>query len=353
MTALHQFHPTLVPGDAISNHVFALAKYAREWGHESHTYAIETRPGIAGEVEPYRRMFRAVKRGDLLVLHFSMGRDVFDDLVKLDARRVLVYHNITPPRFFAGINPHAAVHTQLGLRQLASLAPRIDLAVGVSEFNRRDLENAGYANTARVPILIDWPAYDVAPDAAVTAAWSTKPTTLLFVGRIAPHKRQDELIRLIAYYRRCIDPNAELVLVGSYRDQPQYFERLLALARTLGVEDVVTFAGSVSLAELVAYYGVATCFVSLSEHEGFAVPLLEAMRFHRPIVALDAGAVGETLQDAGIRLPDLDVTEAAEAVALLIEREDLRRAFDAAGQRRLADFATDAVARRTREVLGL
>lgn len=353
MSALHQFHPTLVPGDAISNHVFALARHARSWGHDAFTYAIETRPGIDGEVLPYRRMFRSVRPGDLLVLHFSMGRDVFDQLVKIDARRVLVYHNITPPRFFAGINPHAAVHTQLGLRQLSALAPHVQLGVGVSEFNRRDLERAGYANTARVPILIDWPAYDVAPDERVMAAWATKPTMLLFVGRIAPHKRQDELIRLIAYYRRCVDPEAELVLVGSHRDQPQYFERLVALARALDVEDVVTFAGGVSLAELVAYYRLASCFVSLSEHEGFAVPLLEAMRFHRPIVALDAAAVGETLADAGILLPQLDVPEAAEAVALLLESEDLRLRFDEAGQRRLRDFAVDVVAGRTREVLGL
>lgn len=353
MTALHQFHPTLAPGDAISNHVFALARHAKTWGHASFVYAAETLPGVAEEVLPYRRMFRAVKPGDVLVLHFSMGREIFDQLVKIDARRILVYHNITPPRFFVGVNPHAAAHTQLGLRQLTVLAPHVDLGVGVSEFNRKDLVAAGYANTARLPILIDWPAYDVAPDERVMAAWATKPTMLLFVGRISPHKRQDELIRMLAYYRRCIDPEAELVLVGSHRDQPQYFERLLGLARALDVEDAVTFAGSVSLAELVAYYRLASCFVSLSEHEGFAVPLLEAMRFHRPIVALDAAAVGETLGDAGILLPDLDVAEAAEAVALLLEREDLRLLFDEAAQRRLADFGTEVVARATREVLGL
>jgi len=353
VTTVHQFHPVLAPGDAMGNHVLALSRRAREWGHESYMYAVEAKPGFAAEVLPYRRLFRAVKPDDLLVLHFSMGHEIFDQLVKIEARKVLVYHNITPPRFFVGINPHSSVHAQMGLRQLQTIAPRIDLAVGVSEFNRLDLERAGYRNTARVPILIDWPAYDLAPDPDVLRHWETRPTVLLFVGRISPHKRQDELIRLLAYYRRCVDPEAELVLVGGHRDQPQYYERLGALAEQLGVADAVTFTGSVSLAELVAYYTVASCFVSLSEHEGFAVPLLEAMRFGRPIVAVDAAAVGETLGGAGILLPRGDVAEAAEASALLVERPDLREAYEAKGRDRLRDFAGEVVGRQTREALAL
>ncbi len=353
MTAVHQFHPVLAPGDAMGNHVLALARRVREWGHDSHVYAIDAKPGVSGDVLPYRRLFRAVRPDDLLLMHFSMGNEVFEQLVKIEARRVLIYHNITPPQFFAGVNPHAATHAKLGLRQLSALAPRIDLAIGVSEFNRRDLEDAGYERTARVPILIDWPAYAVAPDPAVLAQWETRPTVLLFVGRIAPHKRQDELIRLIAYYRRCVDPQAELVLVGTYRDQPQFHERLGRLAEQLGVADAVTFTGPVSLAELVAYYRVASCFVSMSEHEGFAVPLLEAMRFARPIVAVEAGAIGETLADAGLLLPTRNVAEVAEAVALLLERADLRERFAAASARRLADFDADTVAQQTRDALGL
>ena len=353
MTTVHQFHPTLAPGDAISNHVFALAAQIRDWGHDSRVYAIEAKPGVQADVLPHRRLFRAVRPDDLLVLHFSMGHEVCDQLAKLAARRVLVYHNITPPGFFVGINPHAATHAQLGLRQLEGLAPRIELAVGVSEFNRRELEAAGFPNTARVPILIDWPAYDAAPDAETLALWRGHGTVLLFVGRIAPHKRQDDLIRMLAYYRRCIEGETRLVLVGTFRDQPQYFDRLRSLADAVGVTDAVTFTGSVSLAELVAYYRSASCFVSLSEHEGFAVPLLEAMRFRVPIVALDAAAVGETLDGAGVLMGHRDLAETAETCALLLEREDLRARFAAAGERRLGEFATERVARRTREALAL
>jgi glycosyltransferase involved in cell wall biosynthesis len=350
---VHHFHPTIVPADAISNHVVALHELARRDGRDSRVYAIESTRMLDGGVLPYRRLFRAVQPEDTLVLHYSMGNEVFDQLAKLPARKVLVYHNVTPPEFFSGINPHAALHAQLGRKQLATLAEPMELGVGVSDYNRRELEAAGFKRTAVVPLLIDWRSYDVAPDPAVLAQGAAIRTKLLFVGRISPHKRQDDLIRLIAYYRACIDPEARLVLVGSYRDQPQYHGRLHALAEELGVSGAVTFAGSVSLAALVAYYRIATAFVSLSEHEGFGVPLLEAMRFDLPVVAYDAGAVAETLGDAGLRVKTRELAEIAELIGLLSERPELRGSLTAAGRRRVADFSTATVEERSRAVFGL
>ncbi len=349
---IHQFHPSLSPGDAVSNHLFALRALFRSWGYESHAYAIEAKPGTV-DVLPYRRLFRTVQPDDLLLLHYSLGNEVFDQLVKLPARRVLVYHNVTPPEFFAGINPYVALFAERGLRQLRTLAPHVELAIGVSEFNRRDLEQSGFTRTAAVPILVDWSTYELAPDPAVSEVWRGVRTKLLFVGGIKPNKRHDDLVRMLAYYRRCIDPDAHLVLVGSYADQPQYYGRLRALVRALGVEDAVTFTGAVSQGALVAYYGIASVFVSLSEHEGFAVPLLEAMRFGVPVVAYGAAAVGETLDGAGLVLRDKDLAAAAEACALVIERDDVRAALVDAGKRRLADFSYERVAARTREALGL
>lgn len=353
MTAVHQFHPTLAPGDAMSDHVFALRRRFREWGYESEAYAVELKPGLENDGRSYRELFRSVRPDDTLVLHFSMGHEVFDELVKVPARRVLVFHNVTPPEFFVGINPHAAAHARLGLRQLARLAPSIDLAVGVSEFNRRGLEAAGYAKTATVPILIDWSRYDIDPDAEVRALLAGVHTRLLFVGRISPNKRHDELIRMLAYYRRCVDPAALLVLAGSHRDQPQYFARLRALADAMGLGGAVRFTGRVSLPQLVGYYRAASCFVSLSEHEGFGVPLLEAMYLGAPVVALDAAAVGETVGGAGVLLPKKDLAEAAEACALVNEDLGWRGALIDAGRERVKAFDPDAVAARTKDVLGL
>lgn len=351
-TAVHQFHPVLAPGDAMSDHVFALRARLRAWGYQSHAYAVEAKEGVAG-VLPYRRLFRSVRPTDMLVLHFSIGHEVFDQLVKIDARRVLVYHNVTPPEFFTGLNDHAAVHARLGLRQLAGLAPRVELAIGVSEFDSHDLGEVGFANVTTVPILIDWSRYDTPPDESVLASMSSRRPRILFVGRISPNKRQDELIRMLAYYRACIDGEAQLYLVGGYRDQPQYHARCVALRDALDLQGAVFFTGPVTLAALVAYYRHASVFCSLSEHEGFGVPLLEAMHLGLPVVAYDAAAVGETLDGGGIALPRKDLAEAAEACALVVERADLRKRLVASGHRRASDFATEAVAQRTKDALGL
>ena len=353
MTAIHQFHPVLAPGDAMSNHVFALRDRLRSWGFESDAFAVQAKAGVENEALSYRRLFRTVRPEDTLILHFSMGNEVFDQLVKIPARRVLVYHNITPPEFFSGINDHAAAFARLGLRQLEQIAPAIDLAIGVSAFNRQDLDDMGFRKTAHVPILIDWKLYDTAPDPAVLARWSVFGRKLLFVGRISPNKRHDDLLRMFAYYRAAIDREAQLLLVGSWGDHREYYARLRELQRALGLETAVTFTGGVSLAALVAYYREADAFVSLSEHEGFGVPLLEAMRFDLPVVAYDAAAVGETVGGAGVLLHERDLAQAAEAAALVSEDAALRTKLAAAGRRRVADFDTEKIAQRTREALGV
>jgi glycosyltransferase involved in cell wall biosynthesis len=353
MTAVHQFHPVLAPGDAMSDHVFALRDRFRAWGYESDAFAVELKPGLESEGHSYRELFRRTKPEDTLVLHFSMGHEIYDQLAKLKARRVLIYHNVTPSEFFVGINPHAAAHARLGARQLAHLAPAIDLAVGVSEFNRRALEEAGYAKTATVPILIDWKRYDAEPDPDARALVAGVHSKLLFVGRISPNKRQDELIRMLAYYRRCIDPEALLVLVGSHRDQPQYYARLRALSQSLGLDGAVRFTGSVTLPQLIAYYQRASAFISLSEHEGIGIPILESMYLGVPVVALDAAAVGETMGGAGVLLPKKDLAEAAEACALLNDDLGWRATLVDAGHARVKAFDPDKVAARTKDVLGL
>ena len=337
----------------MSDHVFALRARLRDWGYEADAFAVEAKPGVDGEVRSYRELFRTLRPEDTLILHFSMGHPVFDELAKIPARRVLVFHNITTPDFFVGINPHAAAHARLGLRQLATLAPQVDLGIGVSEFDRQGLEKAGYEKTATVPILIDWSRYDVEPDGEVRALLAGIHTKLLFVGRVSPHKRQDDLIRMLAYYRRCIDPEAILLLVGSYRDQPQYYARLRALAEAMGVAGAVRFTGTISQAALVAYYRSASCFVSLSEHEGIGVPLLESMYLGTPVVAYAAAAIPETAENAALLLPRKDLAEAAEACAVLTEDLGYRGTLIDAGHARVKAFDADKVAARTKDVLAL
>ena len=349
--AIHQFHPVLAAHDATSDHLFAIRDAARSWGRPAEAYAIEAKPEVAAQVVPYRRLFRTLAPADTLLMHFGLGNDAYDRLAALDAKLGLFYHNITPPEYFDGLNPHAAHHARKGRAQLRALARRVPFAIGVSEYNRRELEAAGFARTVTVPLLVDWRRYDVAPDPRVLARWRATATTILFVGRIAPNKRQDQLVRLLAYVRRCVDPEARLLLVGSYRDQPQYHARVQALASELGLGAAVHFAGSVDAAALAAYYAVASVFVSLSEHEGFAMPVLEAFRYRVPVIALEAGAVAETAGGAAILLKDRDLAQYGEAVGLLRERPSLAEALVLRGTARLADFAHERVAARLRDAL--
>src|SRR5213594_4060289 len=161
MVAVHQFAPRVARGDAVGQHVLALRDLFRSIGHRSEAYAAET---PEPDVLPHRRLFRAVAADDLLVLHYSIGSEHFATLARIPARRILVYHNVTPPEFFAGTNPHAAAFAERGRRELATLAGAVELAIAMSEFSRADLVGAGFARTEVAPILVDWRAYDVAPD---------------------------------------------------------------------------------------------------------------------------------------------------------------------------------------------
>jgi glycosyltransferase involved in cell wall biosynthesis len=250
---------------------------------------------------------------------------------------VVRYHNITPPEFFAGYLPHLARQCHQGRRELRAFAPRAELALGVSEFNRRELEASGFRRTAVLPIPLDLDRLAAAPASeAVRALYGDGRTNLLFVGRIIPNKKIEDLLRLFAVYQRSIDPASRLLLVGDHWGYEPYLLRLEELARALGVEDVV-FTGQVEDDELRAYYAVAAAYVSMSEHEGFCVPLLEAMACGLPVVAFDAGAVGETLGGAGLLFGAKQPEVAAEVVRRLVKDPDLRRSVLDGQARRLAE----------------
>jgi glycosyltransferase involved in cell wall biosynthesis len=236
---------------------------------------------------------------------------------------VAIYHNITPAHFFLGFHPHLAGLCYHGRRELASFAPRTELALGDSEYNRRELEGAGFTRTGVLPIVLDFSSYERPPSPVVKRLYGDGRTNLLFVGRIIPNKRIDDLIRVFAVYKRYRDPKSRLLLVGDYRGHEHYYDRLQAMVRDLRLDDVV-FTGHVDDDELAACYGVSHLFLCLSEHEGFCVPLQEAMHFSLPVVAYDAGAVRETLRGGGVLLREKRPEEVAELVYQILHEDALR-----------------------------
>ena len=339
-------------GDAVTNHMLALDRLLRGWGLETALYGHQVEPRL-GDAAQLDSAYRDDDPNDLLIYHYSVYCSNIDLFRRSRHRKIVVYHNITPAHFYRPYDPFMEAVCNQG-RAVLPLLRECELGVGVSEYNRRELVEAGFApeRTAVLPILLDQDAFaSVRRDEKVFRRLSqSKGANLLFVGRGAPNKAHADLLTLLAAVREGVDPHAHLWLVGS-RFLPRYDAMLDRLARRLGIAEAVTFTDRVSLGELKAYYEGGSVFVCASQHEGFCVPLLEAMGAGLPILARAAAAVPDTLGQSGVLYHAADYGVLAETVGLLVEDEGLRGKVVAGQRRRLADFAPDRVAEQTRQLL--
>ena len=350
LRAVHQFHPTIAYGDAVGKDCFELQQLLWRSGARSELFAQEARPEVRAFVRDWPDLRAEPLDGAALLVHVSMGNESLDEVGDLPIPKAVVYHNITPARFFEGVSEHNRHYAELGREQLARLATRSELGIGDSEFNRKELEAAGYAKTAVVPILIDWSAYDVPPDAAVLARLRSGGTAIVAMGQLLPQKAIHDVIAAFAAYRAA-DRGAHLYLVGSGSMSGDYGRRLQDDVERLGLGDAVTFAGKVGVAAWVAYYQGASALLTLSDHEGFWVPGLEAMHFGLPIVAHAAGAIPDTVGDAGLLLADKSPSAVAAALERVVADRALRTELVAKGRARLTEFAPDAVRRKLHDAL--
>lgn len=312
---VHQLLAALSYGDAIGNEALAIQGHLRAMGFDSEIYAERVHPRVAQLARPLWRYPEVSSKDSVCLFHFSIGSASGRLIYPAPDRLVSIYHNITPAHFFLGFHRHLAGLCYHGRRELRAFAPRTELALGDSEFNRRELDLAGYARTGVLPIVLDLARYERPGSPVIERMFRDGRRNLLFVGRIIPNKRIDDLIRVFAVYQRYVEPKSRLLLVGEHKGFERYFDRLRQLVAELRVEEVV-FTGHVDDDELVACYRLADLFLCLSEHEGFCVPLVEAMSFGVPVIAYDAGAVAETLGGGGVLLRD----KAPELVAELIDR---------------------------------
>ena len=347
-----QFHATLAYGDAVGNDCFELQRLMWHDGVRSELFAEESKPEVRALARPWRDLEKEPTERTALFVHVSMGNDALDGVTALPHRKVVVHHNITPASYFSGLNEHAERYAARGREQLKALASVAELGIADSDFNRGELDALGFARTATVPILVDWDAYDVTPDPDVARTLADERTSILVVGQILPQKAIHDVIPAFARYRES-DPGARLVLVGSSAMSGKYLADLHWDVARRGLEGAVLFAGSVPMEQLVAYYRGATALLTLSDHEGFCVPLLEAMRADLPIVAHAAGAIPGTLGDAGLLLEDKSPDAVAAALERAVHDTGLRRDLVERGRRRLAEFSRERVEERLRAALAL
>ncbi|PZS19170.1 MAG: hypothetical protein DLM54_07455 [Acidimicrobiales bacterium] len=340
--AIHQFVPSLAARDAIGSHTLAVQTLLREMGFESEIFADEIKLELDGRAQPYARYRRQAYRADTWLLYqSSIGSPIAGFLAERREPKILNYHNITPAHLLEGWDPYVGEAVTNGRRQLELLAPGVSAAIAVSSFNRMELVLAGYRSVAVAPPLIDLQAFDQPADAATLRRLEDAKVgggrSLLFVGRISPNKAQHDLVKMLFAYRRVYDPLAQLHLVGaSFSDS--YREALLSFAHSLGLEGAVHLAGSVTPGQLAAYYQAADAFVCCSDHEGFCIPLLEAMYHRLPIVAYGAAAVPETVGGGGLVIETKEPARMAAAVHRVLSDPGLRQALIVTGQAHLSDF---------------
>lgn len=350
--AIHQIVAGFVEGDAISNHALALQAIFRSWGYASEIFCPLRHifPKMRARARDLAAHRAAARPGDLVIFHFSIGSETVDYFRELPAPRALVYHNITPGHYFHALYDERELLLDRGRRELASLAALPDLCLADSAFNAEELLAAGFKNVEVMPIIVDDALSRERPDEKFLRRWRDGLKNILFVGRVVPNKRYEDLLKAFHAYRRFIRPDARLLLVGSYIGLERYLALLKNLARELGLDNVL-FTNHVRQDQLVGFYRVADLFLCASEHEGFCIPLLEAMAAGVPILAYAAGAVPETLGGSGVLYRRKDYPRIAEMMALLLANEPLRASVVARQRARLAAFDPDLLERRLKGYL--
>ena len=348
---INQWVPAAHRGDAIGDSARRVRSILREQGHRSDIFAMTIDEDLRGDVLPFSDA--AARTGDVTIFHFALPSPMTEAFAGLSGRRVLQYHNITPAHFFAAYDPQLFRLAALGRRELAMLVGRVDLALGDSDFNRQELESLGFRPTGVLPIAVNTERITNAPRRpALEKILSDGLINILFVGRIVPNKRIEDHIRLAEVYKRYVDSYYRFIFVGRYDGVPSYYAQIRALVHEYKMlPDRFWFTGPVPDEDLGAFYRWADVYVSLSEHEGFCVPLIEAMAADVPVLAYAAGAVPETLGGAGMLFSPKDLEHAAELMGMLVYDRSVRRSVIEGQRQRLRDFAPERIAERLEAVL--
>ncbi|NLE43625.1 MAG: glycosyltransferase family 4 protein [Chloroflexi bacterium] len=344
---IHQIMPGFLYGDALGNQAYRIRDLLRRWGYRSQVYAQFRDSRLADPGLEYTRY-----RGDpdnVLIFHYSIGSPVTEFVRQLPDRVVLYYHNVTPAEYLTGYNSEMAQLLGQGRRELTLFADSA-YALAASGFNRQELAEVGFRHVDVLPYFV---YFDELFDSSMSESgcdvvkrFDDGWVNLLFVGRLVPNKRQDDLIRLFNYYHKLVNPKSRLMLIGSDSNAPGYRLELEALIEALDLDNVL-LPGPIGLQEgLGGYYRAATAFVSMSEHEGFCVPLLEAMAFEKPVIAFRATGVPYALGEAGVLFNAKRYDVIGELIQLLVDDEHLCRQVVARQRQHLLHFQPNLVAQR-------
>ena len=319
--SVHQILPTLSLNDAIGNESLEIQKILQDMGFDSKIYVENAHQNLKKLSHSFTKYDSKNSTQELFIYHHSIGSNkIFDFVKSLDSKKILIYHNITPPDFFRGISEQMVQLLKLGIEQLSLLKNYVDLAVGDSEYNKLELDMLGFKKTGVLPILLDQLKYNIKPKKNIIKKYQNSKN-ILYVGRFAPNKQVDKIIKSFYYYNSNINSNSNLFLVGPSPDiTKQYQSSLESMIEKTHINNV-HFIYDASDEDLLSYYTLADLFLLLSKHEGFGVPLIESMLFNVPIIAYNSSAIPYILKESGILVKDETFEEIGEQIDLLLSDE--------------------------------
>jgi len=346
-----QVVPEYYKYDAISQHARHIAAMLSDIDVPWVTCAGRVSPeSLRTETPPVDEVFARLTKHDTLLFHFSIATPLFDRLKHLPCRKVMIYHNITPARFFKGISQNTSAACDKGRAQLKDAVRVFDLALGVSRFNEAELRAAGYTATGVLPLVVNT---NVDDDRTVRSLFfRSEKVSLLHVGKWAPNKRLEDIIKVFYLYHR-INPESRLILVGRNWEWENYTQAVVELIHAFDLQGKVKIFQDLPAPDLAALYRACDVYVSMSEHEGFCVPLVEAMASACPILAFEAGAIPETLGNAGILLKEKNALEIAEWIHYLMNNEKMYLTLAQRGKERARDFSYEGVFEHFKRLLPL
>ncbi len=298
ITEINQFLPAFHYGDAIGFEALSLKKFFISKGIKSEIYSYH----IDAEVSEEAKYFKEYEdKNDIKIYHFAIPSEITDFFLNEKGRKVLIHHNITPEQFFKNFRKDLFRIGYYGKKELNYLKSVISLAIGDSEYNRKELENIGFKNTATFPLMIDFSKYIRKPSPILSKMYKDGKLNIITVGRIVANKKYEDIIKIFFYLKKYVHQDSRLFIVGNTSSDKRYYYALLDYVNffLLSSKDVI-FTGHIPYNELLTYYQLSDIFISMSEHEGYCLPIVESMVYKIPVIAYNSTAIPFTTGGAGI-----------------------------------------------------
>jgi glycosyltransferase involved in cell wall biosynthesis len=334
-----QLIPSHHARDAAGSEVLTLERIMQEAGWQTETYADNVDPELEGRTKLFPELDQDDLKDAVVLYHFCASSEMTWRFLDLDAPRAILFHNITPAHFFESYNKDIAIDCREGRKQLKEMADYVDLAIAHSDYSCRELQAENFEVTRVIPFLYDNSRLEQEVDEKMLERLASDRPVVMFVGRMVPNKAPDDFIRVAQAYHKAGYPPVQFVLIGKTHILPKYSEEVEeVLARMPLEENQLYLTGEVTDAELAACYQKSAAFLSVSRHEGFCVPLVEAMNHSLPVIARAAAAVPETLGESGVLFDTDDPDKIAEMLSKTLFDEEKMELMRKKGRKRLEAF---------------